>query len=880
MPDSITLEGVAERAAVLAGEFPGSLRGPRRDTASLPRRRLFVALAVALAYFAGTQIGVLTRLPPTTPSAIWPPNAILLAALILSPPRDWWWLLLAALPAHLAFGLAIGWPAPLVLALFVTNCSEALIGAAGVRALSDSPGRFDTLWRMVAFIGAAGLLAPIASSFGDAAIVTTFRHEAFWTVWRSRTFSNVVTDLTLVPAICLCLTEGRRWLTRSAANARLEAALLAVATVAVAVAVFARPASSPLLPGAPPTPVALLLPGLLWAAVRFGPGGASLGLLATALVGNWAGTHHTGPFEAMLPLDGVLALQLLVAVIGIPLLCLAAVIEERWDAEGQLANRLEFEQLLSRMSGAFVLTQGQGIAETAAIWLGKLAVYLDVDCGWLLVRSEDGAMTVASSWVAPGRPVLTSLDPIRELGTFVAGSTGKSVVTVDDADTLPEPERQSLQRLAVRALLGLPIGAGGRVLGVIIFGDAKGVRHWSPALQARLRLVGEVLASALARQAADTALRAGEAMKSAILASLSSGVAVLDRAGHIVAVNDRWTQLAHEQHEIVLGEVTLGANYLELCRVAAERGAPHADAARQGIESVLGRSRSSFTLDYETDGPAGERWANLRVVPLSSALGGAVVTHTDVTERRRAEVEARLRLQELAHFTRVSAMGELTASLAHQLNQPLTGILTNAQAARRLLDDKPPQLKEIRSILDDIVDDDRRAADVIQQLRELLQKGRSDHSLLDLNSVVQDVARLVSSDALIHSVVITEDLTPEMPIVRGNRVELQQVVLNLLLNALDAVRDTPDSRRVEVRTRIEPPGVEVLVRDTGRGLDDGLEARIFEPFFSTKPGGMGMGLSIARSIVDSHGGRISARPVSPRGAEIRFVLPLAGGRFA
>ncbi len=878
MPDSITLDGVADRATALAGEV-SAVRGPRDASAGLPRRRLLVALAVAVAYFAGTQIGVLMRLPPATPSAIWPPNAILLAALILSPPRDWWWLLLAALPAHLAFGLHIGWPVPLLVALFVTNCSEALIGAAGVRALSDAPGRFDTLWRMVAFIGAAGLLAPIASSFGDAAAVTTFRHEAYWAVWRSRTFANVVTDLTFVPVICLCVTEGRRWLTRSATRAHVEAAALALATLAVAGAVFARSASLPLLPGAPPTPVALLLPCLLWAAVRFGPGGASLGLLATALVGNWAGTHRSGPFEEMDVVEGVLALQFLLGVIGVPLLCLAAVIQERWATEAHLADRLEFEQLLSRMSGAFVLTQGQGIGETAAIWLGKLAVYLDADGAWLLVRADDGSLAVASGWLAPGRPVLTAVDPIRELGTTVRRCFEHSVVTVDDVEALPQAERQSLQRLAAKAVLGLSVGAGSRVLGAIIFADAKGPRRWSPELQARLRLVSEVLASALARQAADTALRAGEAMKSSILASLSSGVAVLDRTGHIIAVNDRWIQLAHEQHEIVLGEVTIGANYLELCRVAAARGAPHAEAARKGIESVLGRSRSSFTLDYETDGPAGERWAVLRVVPLSGAQGGAVVTHSDVTERHRAEVEARLRLQELAHFTRVAAMGELTSSLAHQLNQPLTGIMTNAHAARRLLEETAPELREIRSILDDIVDDDRRAADVIQQLRDLLQKGRSDHALLDLNSVVQDVVRLVSSDALIHSVVVAEDLTPEMPIVRGNRVELQQVVLNLLLNAFEAVRETPDARRVEVRTRIEPPGVEVIVSDTGRGLDDGVEARIFEPFFSTKPSGMGMGLSIARSIVDAHGGRISAGRHGPRGTEIRFALPLAGGRI-
>jgi len=485
---------------------------------------------------------------------------------------------------------------------------------------------------------------------------------------------------------------------------------------------------------------------------------------------------------------------------------------------------------------------------------------------------------MGSSWVAPRVPVVSSVDPMRDLGWLVAPTLDAAPVAVEDVGTLATDERASMRRLSVRAVLAMPIGAGGRVLGALVLASIDGPRPWPELLRARLRLVSEVFAGALARQAADAALHAGEAMKSAILASLSTGVAVLDRTGRIIAVNERWTTLAHDQHEIVTGDVSVGANYLELCLMASMQGAPHAGAARAGIEAVLGRSRSMFTIEYETDGPAGERWAVLSAVPLSGADGGAVVTHTDITERRRAELEAQRSRQELAHFSRVSTMGELTASLAHQLNQPLAGILSNAQAARRLLDSSQPDVEEIRSILDDIVEDDRRAADVIQQLRELMRKGRTDHVLLDLNTVLQSVVRLVSSDAIIRGVSVEVDLTPEMAIVHGNRVELQQVILNLLLNALEAVGTGSDERRVLLCTQLTPTSVEVMVEDTGVGIVNGADHRIFEPFFSTKPGGMGMGLSIARSIVEAHEGRIAAKRRTPRGTIMTFVLPLVGGR--
>jgi two-component system sensor kinase FixL len=223
-------------------------------------------------------------------------------------------------------------------------------------------------------------------------------------------------------------------------------------------------------------------------------------------------------------------------------------------------------------------------------------------------------------------------------------------------------------------------------------------------------------------------------------------------------------------------------------------------------------------------------------------------------------------------------MGALAASLAHELNQPLTGILSNAQAARRFLQVVPPDLAELHAILNDIVEDDKRAGEVIERLRELLRKGDFHALPLDLNGLVRDVARLLNSDALIRNAQIQLVFTGRPPTVIGDRIQLQQVMLNLLVNAMDAMAECTQERRVvTVETATSDDGFgRVCVRDAGVGIVPGMLDRIFEPFYTTKPQGMGMGLSISRSIVDAHGGRIWALNNPDGGSTFGFTVPLAG----
>ena len=244
--------------------------------------------------------------------------------------------------------------------------------------------------------------------------------------------------------------------------------------------------------------------------------------------------------------------------------------------------------------------------------------------------------------------------------------------------------------------------------------------------------------------------------------------------------------------------------------------------------------------------------------------------------RRRSEMEGQRLRQDLAHVGRVSTMGELTASLAHELNQPLTAILSNAQAAQRILASDKADLADIRDILGDIVEDDKRAGEVIHRLRGFLKKSNLELSTLDIGELVSQVARLVSSDAILRNVSIRLELAPGLPPVCGDRVQLQQVILNLLMNGLDAMRESSEGERTLVlRTlRADPPAsVVVAVEDSGVGIDEADLDHVFHAFYTTKPEGLGMGLAIARSIVEAHGGRLEARNNPERGATFSFTLP-------
>jgi two-component system sensor kinase FixL len=235
--------------------------------------------------------------------------------------------------------------------------------------------------------------------------------------------------------------------------------------------------------------------------------------------------------------------------------------------------------------------------------------------------------------------------------------------------------------------------------------------------------------------------------------------------------------------------------------------------------------------------------------------------------------------QDLAHVTRISTIGELAGSLAHELNQPLTAILSNVHAALRFMATEPIDVAEVREILNDVVQDDYRASEIIRRVRAVVKKGDPEVALIDLAGVVHDAVVLLQSDAILRSTRVIVDLCEDPTTVLGDKVQLQQVTLNLLLNAFDAMCDVlPGERAVSVRiTREGDGGARLAVHDRGRGIAPGKLQSIFTPFYTSKPHGLGLGLSISRSIVELHGGRLWAENNIDRGATFYVTLPAVNG---
>ena len=661
-----------------------------------------VTIAVAgAAYYIGSWIGLQLRLPPTTPSVVWPPNAILTALLLFVAPRHWWSVFLGAAAAHFAVQLPV-WSPAFVTGIFLTNCSEALLAAGGIRYFSEQPSRFDTLRRVAVFVVFGSVVAPLVSSFLDAGVVTAIHGEPYWTVWKIRFLSNVLAQLAIVPAVAGIITGSRdvlQWPPRR----WLEAAAITACLILVAFAVVYDVGRI----GLQNAPLAPFLPFLLWAAVRFGSAGVGLSVVATVLAAVVAALCGDGLFPMISADERIRTLQVFLISATVPLMCVGALVEERRNAAA--------------------------------------------------------------------------------------------------------------------------------------------------------------------------ALRSKEMLKASILSSIPSLVAVIDREGRILTVNASW-RAAFDKCVVSQASGDRGAPYLDVWAAAANRGSANARAGHDGIRSVLDGTASGFALEYRCDLPGADRWWMMSVVPLLHADGGAVITHTDITARKRAELEMQRSRDELAHTARVWVMGELTASLSHQLKQPLTGIVGNALAGRRFLDATPPNLGEIRNILTDIADDAQRASDVTGAIRNMIVRDASADEILDVNDVVRDTTMLVTSEAASRNVSFQLELAPSLPPIRGRRVQLSQVVLNLAMNAMEAfpAHDGADGRAVIVRTECsESSAVHVSVVDTGCGLPRGAEEQVFEPLFTTKTSGMGMGLPIARAIIEAHGGTLAAYNGIACGSTFRFTLPAA-----
>jgi PAS domain S-box-containing protein len=308
---------------------------------------------------------------------------------------------------------------------------------------------------------------------------------------------------------------------------------------------------------------------------------------------------------------------------------------------------------------------------------------------------------------------------------------------------------------------------------------------------------------------------------------------------------------------------------------------------RAAVKAAYDRSCTlygTFESEHRLLLPYGKtRWVIMRGRCLNDEEGNLLETigvTLDVSAQKQADLQLQVQREEMAHRNRVSLMGEMTASFAHELNQPLTAIANNASAARRFLERGNTDPALLQQLLQDMVADSQRAGEVIRGIRSLVRKDSAvQHTVLNLNAVIAETVRLVSSDVLSRESVLTTELDPQLPRVNAALVQIQQVLLNLIMNALDAVEPLPPpERRIIISTRSDRGNVvEISVRDFGVGLPKNQPERVFDHFFSTKQKGMGMGLTIVRSIVEAHGGTINAENAPDRGACVTLRLPAAPG---
>lgn len=398
-------------------------------------------------------------------------------------------------------------------------------------------------------------------------------------------------------------------------------------------------------------------------------------------------------------------------------------------------------------------------------------------------------------------------------------------------------------------------------------------RHFGDAAGKSSHMTG-VIIDITGRKQAEQSLRESEERYRNVVETQTELICRYRPDATLTFVNDAYCRYFERSRDELIG-----TSFIELV--------PESERASilKQVASLFERPRTE-RYEHEVlrpDGTIGwQQWVDRVVVDDHGRAFEVQAIGRDTTELRHAEREAQEQGKEVARLTRVAILGELSGALAHELNQPLTAILSNAQAAERFLARSPVDLNEIRAILHDIVSDDKRAGEVINRLRALMKKGEANVQPLNLNNLAAEVLELTHSELIERNIALTTRLTPGLPDIRGDRVQLQQLLLNLIMNACEAMAFNNGAERIlEIRTdRDGADTLRIIVADRGPGIPAGLMDGLFEPFITTKTQGLGLGLSICRSIVTAHGGRIWATNNPDRGASFFVSLPFLAGETA
>ncbi|MCI0508394.1 MAG: PAS domain S-box protein [Gammaproteobacteria bacterium] len=377
------------------------------------------------------------------------------------------------------------------------------------------------------------------------------------------------------------------------------------------------------------------------------------------------------------------------------------------------------------------------------------------------------------------------------------------------------------------------------------------------------------------RKQAENTVRERERFIQTILDSLPDNIAVINQQGIIMSVNEAWRRFARENVNTTFIHSDIGDNYLAIC---LEDNSTHRKEAMQvvmGVEEVLNGKRDAFSLEYACSVRGEQRWIIMHVTPFTSSYRGVVISHRDTTKRRQAEEQARQHQAEIAHMARLNIMGEMATGMAHELNQPLSAIVTYSDAALRMATSGIEQTDKLQEAIKGARSQAQRAAEIIRHLRQLVSKQAPQRKKINLNELIVESVKLIRADAKRYHIHVKQELDETVPLIMVDPVQIEQVILNLIRNSVEAIQQANSRmREITIRSMHNNKLVQVEISDTGPGLDEQAQREVFKPFMTTKKGaGMGMGLSISRSIIEAHDGSLWVESVPGHGASFCFTLP-------
>jgi PAS domain S-box-containing protein len=534
-----------------------------------------------------------------------------------------------------------------------------------------------------------------------------------------------------------------------------------------------------------------------------------------------------------------------------------------------LEELLAFERLLSDLSARFANVTGEQVVAEIEIALRQLLKFLGFDRCNFAEFTDGGEQNLLCAVAVEGVKPL-SPGPIPAFLGWLVGEllAGRTIVIRSYEDFPPEAAAAAeyYRSVGIRSQLVIPLSVGGRIVAAVGFGSFRKTRNWPEDFIARVNVIGGAMAQALVRKRSDAALRASEERWRSIFETSTLAITIFDHDLRYIGTNPAFCAL--------LGYTADELRQLTPLDITVDEGR---DIAHARLADLRQRRIDHYVVEKQYRRKDGQViWGQASVARASQSGPEMFIgTMIDITESKRAQDSLQATQSELAGVAQLTTIGQMAASIAHEIKQPLASVIVGCDASLRWLAKTPPNLEEVRECTKRISDAGHRASQVIDGIRAMFQKGSQERKLLDVNQLIREVLELVRGKAQKERVLVRSDLFDEMRPVQASRIQLQQVMLNLMMNAIDAmdtVTDGPRLLRVTSALRA-PDDVLIAVEDSGPGIAPKDIHRIFDPFFTTKPHGMGMGLAICRSIVEAHSGRLSARSAPDRGSVFEIALP-------